>query len=267
MQDYRIQRDTSLDLTSFDSRDSSWFDGKKREAKKELKTLNARLEELQELLYAEGRHRVLIVLQGMDAAGKDGTIRRVFDGVNPQGVRVASFKAPTSEELAHDFLWRVHRHVPGDGEMAIFNRSHYEDVLIAKVRRLAPPETIERRYAAIRNFETMLVESGTTILKFYLHISNEEQRERLQARIDKPEKRWKFNAGDLEERKLWGEYQNAFEEAIARTSTESSPWWVVPADRKWYRDLVISRLLVEALERLEMKWPEAADDIEGLVVE
>ena len=266
MNAYLVRPGTKVSLEDHDPRDKGELDGGKDEAKEELARLNTRLEELQELLYAEGRRRVLIVLQAMDAGGKDGTIRRVFDGVNPQGVRVASFKAPTSEELARDFLWRAHRQVPRDGEMVIFNRSHYEDVLVVRVRELAPREVVEQRYAQIADFERMLVESGTTIMKFFLHISREEQRERLQARVDDPAKHWKFNSGDLEERKLWDEYHRAFEIAMERTSTAEAPWWIIPSDRKWYRDLCVSRIVVETLESLGMKTP-VAEDVEGVIVE
>jgi PPK2 family polyphosphate:nucleotide phosphotransferase len=205
----------------------------------------------------------------MDSSGKDGVIRHVFDRVNPSGVKVASFKVPTPLELAHDFLWRVHPHVPADGEMVIFNRSHYEDVLVTRVKGLVPPDVWQRRYDQINDFERLLAEggeAGTTILKFFLHIDKDEQKERLQARLDDPTKRWKFRRGDLDDRKLWPEYQRAYEEALSRTSTEHAPWYVVPANRKWYRNLVVATVLVDALERLEMTYPEP-EDLTGVVVE
>ena len=207
MERYRVKPGQTVDLSKWDSSDHSEFDGKKTAGHQVLLELNKRLEELQELLYAEGKHKVLIVLQGMDTSGKDGTIRHVFDGVNPQGVKVASFKVPTPEESAHDYLWRIHKQTPGSGVMTIFNRSHYEDVLVVRVHSLVPPEVWRRRYGHIRNWERMLVDEGTTILKFFLHISKEEQAERLQARLDEPNKNWKFSKGDLAERKGTLAYQ------------------------------------------------------------
>jgi PPK2 family polyphosphate:nucleotide phosphotransferase len=229
--------------------------------------LNQELQSLQELLYAEQKHKVLIVLQAMDTGGKDGAIRRVFDGVNPQGVKVASFKVPTAEELAHDFLWRVHKVTPGLGEMVIFNRSHYEDVLVVRVHGYAPEEVWKKRYDQINDFEHLLSESGTTILKFFLHIDKDEQKERLQARLDDPTKTWKFRLGDLEERKLWGDYMQAFEDALNKTSTEYAPWYVVPANRKWYRDLVISTVLVDTLKGFKMEYPKPEENLDGVVIE
>jgi PPK2 family polyphosphate:nucleotide phosphotransferase len=209
----------------------------------------------------------LIVLQAMDAGGKDGTIRHVFEGVNPSGVRVTSFKAPTPEELDHDYLWRVHKEVPGKGEMVIFNRSHYEDVLVVRVHNYVPPEVWKKRFDQINEFERTLAESGTTILKFYLHIDPDEQKERLQDRLDDPTKRWKFRLGDLEERKLWGDYMEAFEDVLSKTSTDYAPWYIVPANRKWFRDLVVSSVLVDTLEGLKMKYPESEENLDGVVIE
>ena len=255
-----------IDLSSFDTRDTTLFDDGKKAGKKAHKDLNARLEVLQEQLYAQGRHRLLVVLQATDTGGKDGTIRRVFEGVNPQGVDVASFKKPTPEELAHDYLWRVHKHVPGDGRITIFNRSHYEDVLVVRVHDLVPEERWSKRYEHIRSFEQMLVDEGTTILKFFLHISKEEQKERLEARLENPDKHWKFSLGDLDERKRWDDYQQAFETMINETSTPDAPWYVVPADRKWYRDLVISSTIVRTLESLGVDWPDPESDYAGVEV-
>jgi len=252
-------------LADIDPADTMGID--KSAARAETRDLNRRLEELQELLYAEGQHKVLIVLQAMDAAGKDGTIRHVFDGVNPQGVKVASFKKPTPSELAHDYLWRVHAHTPGTGEMTIFNRSHYEDVLIVRVLGLVPEERWSRRYGHIRAFEQLLADEGTTILKFYLHISREEQRDRLQARLDDPNKHWKFDVGDLDQRRRWDDYMAAYEAALSETSTEQAPWFVVPADRKWFRTLVISRILVSTLESLQMVYPQQTDDLSAVVID
>jgi PPK2 family polyphosphate:nucleotide phosphotransferase len=253
-----------LRLTDLDPADTTGIE--KAAARAETKELNRRLESLQELLYAEGKHKVLIVLQAMDAAGKDGTIRHVFDRVNPQGVKVASFKKPTSKEMAHDYLWRVHEHTPGIGEVTIFNRSHYEDVLIVRVLGLVPEERWSRRYGHIRAFEQLLADEGTTILKFYLHITKEEQRARLQARLDDPNKHWKFDVGDLDQRKLWDDYMAAYETAMSETSTDQAPWYVIPAEHKWFRNLVISRILVSTLEGLNMAFPEQKEDLSGLVV-
>lgn len=267
MQHHLVQPGKKIKLAERDPQDTGDFKGGKEEGLKTIAKLNEKLQELQELLYAEGKHKVLVVLQAMDTGGKDGAIRRVFDGVNPQGVKVASFKVPTPEELAHDYLWRVHKVVPANGEMVVFNRSHYEDVLVVRVRDFVPKEIWSKRYEQINAFEKHLAENGTTILKFFLHISRDEQKERLQARLDDPTKHWKFSLGDLEERKLWGKYQAAYEDALNKTSTEYAPWYVVPADRKWYRDLVISTVLVETLEGLKMEYPTPKDDLSGVVVE
>ncbi len=267
MDRYRVVPGTAAQLAARDPADGSAFDGGKSEAGRRTKELNDRLEELQELLYAEGKHKVLIVLQAMDTGGKDGTIRHVFDGTNPQGVKVASFKKPTPEELAHDYLWRVHDHTPGSGQITIFNRSHYEDVLVVRVHQLVPDERWRRRYDQINAFEKLLADEGTTILKFFLHISKEEQKERLQARLDEPHKQWKFARGDLAERRRWDAYTAAYEEALTRTSTEWAPWYVVPADRKWYRNLVVSSIMVDTLERLDMRYPPPEEDLEGVVIE
>jgi PPK2 family polyphosphate:nucleotide phosphotransferase len=267
MDRYRIAPGTHVDLSTIDAADTSGFDGSKAEGRKELARLVERLAALQHLMWAEGKHKLLIVLQAMDSGGKDGTIRRVFGGVNPQGVRVTSFKAPTSEELAHDYLWRIHEHTPGSGEIAVFNRSHYEDVLIVRVLDLVPEPRWRKRYQHIADFERLLTDEGTTILKFYLHISKDEQKERFQERLDDPTKNWKFNPGDLDHRDRWGEYMDAFEEAFLHTSTEAAPWYVVPADKKWYRNIVIARTIVETLETLDMQYPEAEADLDGIEIE
>ncbi len=267
MERYRVKPGSEVDLSQWDPNDRSAFEGSKKEAREALLALNEQLEVLQELLYAEHKHRVLIVLQAMDTGGKDGTIRHVFEGVNPQGVKVASFKVPTSEELDHDYLWRVHKHVPGKGEIVVFNRSHYEDVLVVRVHDLVRPEVWRRRYAHINDFERMLAEEGTTILKFYLHIDQDEQKERFQARLDRPDKRWKFNVADLEERKLWPEYITAFEDVLNKTSTEWAPWYIVPANRKWYRNVVVSTVIVEVLKALKMSFPQPEDDLDHVVIE
>jgi len=264
---HRVTPNSTVDLGPIDPRDPIGFDGSKKDAKREVDELNDRLEDLQELLYAEGEHKVLIVLQATDTGGKDSTIRHVFDGVNPQGVRVVSFKKPTPEELAHDYLWRVHDHVPASGQITIFNRSHYEDVLVVRVHSLVPEAVWSRRYQHINEFERMLADEGTTIIKFFLHISKEEQRQRLQDRLDTPHKHWKFSKGDLAERALWDDYQAAFTEMLERTSTPWAPWYIVPADRKWYRNLVVSRTIVGTLEALEMSYPEAEEGLDEVVIE
>jgi PPK2 family polyphosphate:nucleotide phosphotransferase len=267
MERYRVKPGGIVRLGEIDPGDKSGFDGSKKEAKKKLVELTGELEALQELLYAEHRHKILVVLQGMDTSGKDGTIRHVFEGVNPQGVRVISFKEPTPEELDHDYLWRVHQHTPGRGEIVIFNRSHYEDVLIVRVHALVPEKQWSRRYQQIVDFERTLVAEGTTILKFFLHIDQNEQRQRLQARLDDPDKHWKFNVEDLKERKRWDEYTGAYEDVLNKTSTEEAPWYVVPANRKWYRNLVIATVLVDTLKGLKMAYPEQEEDLTGIVIE
>ena len=240
--------------------------GDKAKTQEQTAKLADRIGELQELLYAEHEHRVLILFQGMDTAGKDGAIRKVLREVTPQGVRVVSFKKPSEVELDHDYLWRVHPHVPGRGELVVFNRSHYEDVLVVRVHSLVAKSVWKKRYAHINDFERMLADEGTTILKFFLHISREEQRERLQARLDDPTKRWKFEHGDLAERKLWDHYMRAYEDVIEKTSTPYAPWQIVPADRKFMRDFIVAGAIVKAMERLKMKYPDPPD-VEGVTVE
>lgn len=263
---YRVEAGSAFSLADCDPRDTAGFDGGKKEGRAAFAGLNQRLESLQELLYAEGKRRLLVVLQATDTGGKDGTIRNVFDGVNPQGVKVVSFKRPTERELAHDYLWRVHPHVPADGEIVIFNRSHYEDVLVVRVHDLVPEDRWRRRYDHIRSFETLMADEGTSILKFFLHISEEEQAERLQARLDDPTKHWKFSLGDLDERKRWDAYQEAFEEMLERTSTAAAPWYVVPADRKWWRNIVVSKAIVDTLEGFDMTYPPNEDDLSDVTI-
>ena len=264
MKRYRVKSGQQVHLNQYDPQDCSAFEGSKEDSEEVLDQLTNTLETLQELLYAENKQRLLIVLQGMDTSGKDGVIRHVFEGVNPQGVRVASFKAPSPLELSHDYLWRIHQQAPARGEMVIFNRSHYEDVLVVRVHNLVPAETWRKRYEHINAFEKMLADEGTTILKFFLHISKDEQKERLLDRLKEPDKHWKFNPGDLEERKYWKDYTHAYEEALSQTSTDYAPWYVVPANRKWYRNLVIATLLVDTLKQLNPQPPAALkeDEIE-----
>jgi PPK2 family polyphosphate:nucleotide phosphotransferase len=241
--------------------------GNKQATEAASEELRLELEDLQQRLYAESTRSVLAVFQAMDAGGKDGAIRKVFAGVNPQGCRVTSFKAPSDEERSHDFLWRVHQHVPRHGEIGIFNRSHYEDVLIVRVHGLVPKSVWSKRYAAINAFESQLAAAGTSIVKFYLHISKQEQAERFRKRLTQPEKKWKFNTADLEERKHWDAYQEAFEDALTKTSTDAAPWYVIPADKKWYRDWAVLTVLVETLRTMDPQFPEPAVDLADVVIE
>jgi len=267
MQQYKIGKPGKVKLGDWDPNDCGDFKDQKATAEKRLASLTNELEALQELLFAEHKHKILIVLQGMDTSGKDGVIRHVFEGVNPQGVRVAGFKVPTPIESDHDYLWRVHQQTPAKGEIVIFNRSHYEDVLVVRVHNLVPPEVWKKRFDHINEFERLLAEEGITILKFYLHIDKDEQKQRLQARIDEPEKRWKFNPGDLKERLLWDEYMAAYESVLGRTSTAWAPWYIVPANKKWYRNLVIATLIVNILKGLDMHFPERDIDFNTITIE
>jgi PPK2 family polyphosphate:nucleotide phosphotransferase len=254
-----------LDLAEHDP--GEMFGWTKETAIVQLDVERERLAELQKKLYAESTRSVLVVLQAMDAGGKDGVLREVLTGLNPAGVRVHAYGVPSAEELDHDFLWRIHRHTPAKGQVAVFNRSHYEDVLVVRVKQLAPPAVWRKRYAHIRRFERILVDEGTTIVKLFLHISAEEQRLRMQDRIDSPDERWKFRTGDLDDRKLWHDYMRAYRDAIARTSTDRAPWYVVPGDRKWARNLTVARILRRTLERLDPQYPAPEEGIEGLIIE
>ena len=238
----------------------------KPQGRKQLAALVPQLADLQARLAAEATRGVLFVLQAMDAGGKDGTIHSVFTGVNPQGVRVVSFKAPAGRETQQDYLWRVHQVCPARGEIAIFNRSHYEDVLVVRVHDFVPEERWRKRYRHIREFERMLHDEGTTIVKVMLHISADEQRQRLQERVDDPTKRWKFRAGDLDDRKRWDDFQAAYDEALTETSTEWAPWYVVPADRNWVRDVAVAKILVHHLTELDPQYPEADPAVVGTTV-
>lgn len=260
----KVKPNQRVKLADIDLEDTGGLE--KQAAKERLAKNIERLSELQEVLYAEGKHGLLIVLQAMDAGGKDGTIRSIMSGVNPQGVSVTSFKAPTAVELAHDFLWRVHERVPLRGMIGIFNRSHYEDVLVVRVKNLVSKAIWQTRYDHINDFEQLLVDSGVTILKFYLHISKEEQKKRLQARLDQPQKRWKFNPADLGERERWDDYMRAFEDVFEKCSTKAAPWYIVPANKKWYRNVVISETIIKTLESLDMKFPEPAVDLDKIVI-
>jgi len=263
---YRVREGEKVSLHKWPPSDTSGFPGTEAEALEESRKLTVKLERLQEVLYAEHRHKVLIVLQAMDTGGKDGTIKKVFEGVNPQGVRVAHFRTPTPEEGEHDFLWRVHQQAPGSGEMVIFNRSHYEGVLIERVHGLVPRRTWLRRYKEIEHFEHLLHEDSAVVLKFFLHISKDEQRRRLEERKTDPSKQWKFSLSDIQERRLWSKYMKAYEDALQNTSTDSSPWYVIPANMKWFRDLLVSSIIVERLEKLGMEYPEAPLDLKSMEI-
>ncbi len=260
MEELRIASGKNVSLKEIDPNETGKW--KKEDGLAELEGLRAELSALQEILYAEHKHKILIVFQAMDTGGKDGTIRSIFGGVNPQGVNVVSFKVPTQVEADHDYLWRVHANTPGRGQMTVFNRSHYEDVLVVRVHKLVEKEVWKKRFDQIKEFERTLAEEGTTIMKFYLHINQEEQKERLLERIDVVEKRWKFNPGDLEERKLWGDYMEAYEDVLSKTSTEWAPWYVIPANRNWYRNLCVARIIVKQLKDLKMEYPAVVPDIE-----
>ena len=253
-------------LANVDTRSTCSFKGDKAATVGIFAELNAQLVELQQALYAEHKHKVLVVLQAMDTGGKDGVIRKVFSGVNPIGIHVASFKAPTPAELDHDYLWRVHARVPAKGELVVFNRSHYEDVLITRVEGWIDDRTAKRRFRQINDFEAMLVEEGTIILKFFLHISKDEQKQRLQERLDDDAKNWKFNPGDLVAREKWADYQRVYEEAINATSSPHAPWYIVPADRNWVRDLYVCSVLVSTLSGLKMQYPAAPAGLEKMVI-
>jgi PPK2 family polyphosphate:nucleotide phosphotransferase len=236
----------------------------KKSAEKQVKKLDRKLRELQYLLYAENKRSLLICLQALDAAGKDGTINHVLGSMNPQGARVHGFKAPTKEEAEHDFLWRIERQVPKKGEVVIFNRSQYEDVLVVRVHKLVPEEVWKARYELINDFETNLYENGTHILKFFLHISPEEQLLRFRQRLDDPARLWKISENDYTERELWDDYISAYEEAIGKTSTKHAPWFIIPANNKWFRNLAVARIVVETLESLGMKFPEPTVNIQEI---
>ena len=261
-----IKPDEKVKIEKLETRGKKLHQDRER-AEAEFHSLRNQLAEMQNRMYAEGKHKLLVVLQAMDAGGKDSTIRKVFQGVNPQGCKVTSFKKPTDEELDHDFLWRIHKAVPGRGMIGIFNRSHYEDVLVVRVHDIVPKSVWQPRYEMINEFEEMLSETGTTIIKFFLNISKEEQKERFEERLSDPSKHWKFDRGDLDKRKLWDDYMEAFEDMLNETSTKHAPWYAIPADQKWYRNLAISRVLIDSLEKLNIRYPEQTDDLSGVVIE
>ncbi len=264
LSDLRVRPGSDPRIERFDPSDDLGWD--KAAAEKALELNRKRLGELHELLWAENKRSILMVLQGMDTSGKDGTIRHVMTGVNPQGCQVTSFKRPTEEELDHDYLWRIVRALPARGDIGIFNRSHYEDVLVVRVNSLVPKEVWKARFEQINAFEKHLADNGTIILKFFLNISKEEQRERLQERLDDPTMNWKFSEGDLVAREHWPDYMKAYEDVLARCSTEHAPWYVIPANRKWVRNLAISSILVKTMEGLDMKWPKPHFDPTKIVI-
>ena len=254
-----------VDLASIDPRATPGFNGDKQAGKAALAELDPTVSELQELLYAHGRtggqQRLLLVVQGMDTAGKGGVLKHAVGLLDPQGVRIKAFKAPTPEERKRGFLWRIRNALPASGEVGVFDRSHYEDVLVARVNKLARPDVIERRYDAINKFEQELVDSGCNVIKVMLHISSDEQKARLMERLQRPDKHWKYNPGDVDERAKWGDYQRAYEIALERCNTDAAPWFVVPADRKWYRNLAVTHLLIEHLKGMKLTWPAADFDV------
>ena len=266
MKIFRVKPGSRVRLNDYDPEGGSELVDVKDEGLRQLELMKADIRNLQQKLYAERKHRLLVILQGLDGSGKDGTVRNVFTGIDPHGLRVVSFKAPTQEELDHDFLWRVHREVPGKGDVVVFNRSHYEDVVAVGVKGLAPEAVWKRRYDHIVNFERLLAEEGTTIVKIFLHVSREEQGRRLQARLENPEKHWKFHPDDIADRKLWPEFTAAYDEVISRTSMEWAPWFIVPANRKWYRNVAVAGIVREVLGRLELKFPPPAWDLNGLQI-
>lgn len=263
---WRVRPGSSLDLAAIDTRAPTGAPGDKQATVAASALLTIRLAELQERLWAEDRRSVLLILQALDAGGKDGTVKHVFRGLNPAGVHVTSFKAPSEDELSHDFLWRVHNRVPARGDIGVFNRSHYEDVLIARVAKLVPEGVWRPRYDTISAFEGLLAAEGTAVVKIFLHISRNEQAERLRQRLKDPTKHWKFRVADLDVRSQWDEYQVAYAEAIERTATDEAPWYVVPANRKWYRNWAVSTILVDTLERLDPQYPASPDDLTGIEI-
>lgn len=253
---YLVKPGSKVDLSKIDAGEKTLLEeGSKEDFDKYFNKLQEELQQLQKLLYAQNKHRVLVVMQAMDTGGKDGCIKHVFSRIDPQGIQVRAFKKPSADELARDFLWRVHAQVPKNGELVVFNRSHYEDIIAVRVKKLFPDEVWKRRQKHVADFERMLGEEGTTIVKIFLHISKDEQKRRLEARLENPEKHWKFNPDDLADRARWEEFMTAYEDVLGKTSTESAPWYVVPANRKWYRNLCVARIMLDTLKRLKMDLP------------
>jgi len=262
---YRVEPGERVSLATIDPDETEHY-RKKKDVAKELEKQRRRIQGLQARLYAENERGLLIVLQAMDTGGKDGTIKHVFSGVNPQGCRVSSFKRPSAEESNHDFLWRYHKSAPARGRIGIFNRSHYEDVLVVRVKGLVPEEVWRERYRQINDFERNLSLDGITVLKFFLHISRDEQKRRLQSRLDNPDKRWKFSSADIKERAFWDDYQQAFEDVLSNCSTEHATWYIVPANKKWYRNLVIARTIADTLAAIDPHFPPAEEGLEDIEI-
>ena len=265
---YRVHPGAKVDLGSIDPKEKTLYDGVgKEDSAESFRQLQDALQEQQKMLYAQGKHRILVVMQAMDTGGKDGCIKHVFSHIDPQGIHVRSFKKPTAEELSYDFLWRVHSKVPHSGQLVIFNRSHYEDIIAVRVKKLFPEEVWKRRQRHVLDFERMLAEEGTTIIKIFLHISREEQKQRLEARLENPLKHWKFNPDDLADRARWDDFMAAYEDVISKTSTAHAPWFVVPADRKWYRNLCVARIMLDTLKGLDLRLPAVDWDPRGIVID
>lgn len=265
---YLVKPGQQVTFTSRDTRERVLAPGDEKETyEDQIRKLQDQLQELQKKLYAQNRHRILLVLQAMDTGGKDGCIKHVFSHIDPQGIRVHSFKRPSDLELAHDFLWRVHAQVPARGQMVIFNRSHYEDIVAVRVKKIYETAVWKRRVRHVIDFERMLVEEGTTLVKIFLHISKEEQKERLQARLDHPEKHWKFNPEDLADRRRWSQFMHAYSDVIEATTTRTAPWYIVPADRKWYRNLCVARIMVDTMKKLDLRLPKVDWDPGSIVIE
>ena len=265
---YWVKPGAKVDFGKFESGEKTLFQGGgKEEIEPQFDELQFQLQNLQKKLYAQNKHRVLVVMQAMDTGGKDGCIKHVFSRIDPQGIHVRSFKKPTGEELAHDFLWRVHSKVPTRGELVIFNRSHYEDIIAVRVKQIFPDEVWKRRQRHVIEFERMLAEEGTTIVKIFLHISKDEQKRRLESRLENPSKHWKINPDDLKDRARWDDFMTAYEEVIGKTSTEFAPWYVVPADRKWYRNLCVARIMLDTLKGLNMEFPPISWDPKTIKIE
>ena len=268
LEKYLVKPGSKVDLGKMDSDEKELFeDGGKEESWAAFDVLQEELKHLQKMLYAQNKHRVLVVMQAMDTGGKDGCIKNVFSRIDPQGIHVRSFKKPTEEELARDFLWRVHDRVPRNGQLVIFNRSHYEDIIAVKVKKIFPEKVWKQRFRHVIEFERMLAEEGTTIVKIYLHISKDEQKARLDSRLENPDKHWKFNPDDLKDRALWPDFMKTYEDLMEKTSTEHAPWYIIPANRKWYRNLVVARIMVDTLKKLKMDFPPIDWDPSTMVVE
>lgn len=265
---YWVKPGTRVNLTQNDSAEKTLFFGaNKLESDPQFAELQNQLRDLQKILYSQNKHRVLVVMQAMDTGGKDGCIKHVFSHIDPQGIHVRSFKKPSEEELSYDFLWRIHSKVPHRGQLVIFNRSHYEDIIAVRVKKIFPDEVWQRRQQHVMDFERMLAEEGTTIIKIFLHISKDEQKRRLEERLNNPAKHWKFNPDDLADRSRWDDFMHAYEEVIAKTSTELAPWYIVPADRKWYRNLCVARIMLDSLKGLDMELPKVDWDPQSVRIE